>query len=101
MSNFHYRLDLSRICKADRCVPTFLRRQFPDINIRINLGFNFLGTAKEKEACIWTIGTVLLEGLKMWGIVVPFAAEAMYQNLRQEFRLKEEKIMHIKKLFVF
>ena len=53
-----------------------------------------LGTAKEKEACIWTIGTVLLEGLKMWGIVVPFAAEAMYQNLRQEFRLKEESISH-------
>ncbi|MDO8510727.1 MAG: isoleucine--tRNA ligase [Nanoarchaeota archaeon] len=52
------------------------------------------GTKEEKEACVYTIGQVLLESIKMFSIVAPFICEAMYLNLKDEFGLKEESIMH-------
>lgn len=53
-----------------------------------------LGDEQEKEVCIYTIGYVLMETLKMMGIIAPFIAEAMYLNLKEEFGLKESSISH-------
>ena len=52
------------------------------------------GTDEEKEACVYAIGQVLLESIKMFSLVAPFICEAMYLNLKDEFGLKEESIMH-------
>ena len=52
------------------------------------------GSDEEKEACVYTIGQVLLESVKMFSIVAPFVSEAIYLNLKDEFKLKEESIMH-------
>ena len=53
-----------------------------------------LGDDKDKEKVAYTLGYVLLETLKMAQIMAPFICEAMYLNLREEFRLKEESISH-------
>ena len=52
------------------------------------------GTDEEKEACVYTIGQVLLESIKMFSIIAPFISEAMYLNLKEQFKSKEESIMH-------
>ncbi|MBI2665455.1 class I tRNA ligase family protein, partial [Candidatus Woesearchaeota archaeon] len=53
-----------------------------------------IGQEEEKEACIYTIGQVLLETIKMFNIIAPFITEAMYLNLKEEFGFKEESITH-------
>lgn len=53
-----------------------------------------MGEEEEKEACIYTIARVLLETMKMYSIITPFICEAMYQNLKEEFALREESISH-------
>ena len=53
-----------------------------------------LGEDQDKEVVVYTIATVLLEFLKMFSIVCPFISEAIYQNLQEEFSLKEESITH-------
>ncbi|MEA3429797.1 MAG: isoleucine--tRNA ligase [Nanoarchaeota archaeon] len=47
-----------------------------------------LGSADEKCAVLSTIGTVVLELLKIFAPVAPFITEGIYQNLRTEFDLK-------------
>ncbi len=53
-----------------------------------------IGTKAEKEACIYTIGHVLLESIKMFSIIAPFVSEMIFLNLKDEFGLKEESISH-------
>lgn len=53
-----------------------------------------LGSDEEKAVCVYTIGQVLLESIKMFSIVSPFICEAAYLNFKEEFGLKEESIMH-------
>ncbi len=53
-----------------------------------------VGSEEERLACLWTIGQVLLQTLKIIQLVVPFVAEAMYLNLREAFGLKESSISH-------
>ncbi|MBI2102233.1 isoleucine--tRNA ligase [Candidatus Woesearchaeota archaeon] len=53
-----------------------------------------IGTADEREVCVYTLGHVLLECLKMFHVVAPFITEAMYLNLKEAFKLKEESISH-------
>ncbi len=53
-----------------------------------------VGDDKEKEKVIYTLGYVLLETLKMVAIIAPFISEAMYLNLKEEFKLKEWSISH-------
>ncbi len=53
-----------------------------------------IGSQQEKETVIHTTYTVLLETLKMFHIISPFICEAIYQNLKDEFKLKEESISH-------
>ena len=48
------------------------------------------GEEEEKEACLYTIATVLLETMKMYSIIAPFICEAIYQNLKEEFALGRE-----------
>ncbi|MEK6837764.1 MAG: class I tRNA ligase family protein, partial [Nanoarchaeota archaeon] len=51
-----------------------------------------MGSDKEKKAVLKTIYHVLLDCLKLFAPVAPFITEAIYQNLRHEFKLKEESI---------
>ncbi|MDP3990433.1 MAG: isoleucine--tRNA ligase [archaeon] len=53
-----------------------------------------IGTRKEKEVVLHTLGTVVLECLKMLHIVTPFICEVMYLNLKEEFGLKEDSLSH-------
>ena len=53
-----------------------------------------LGEDQDKEVVIYTIASTLLEFLKMFNVVCPFISEAMYQNLKEQFGLKEESITH-------
>jgi len=52
----------------------------------------FVGSEKERKLVIYTIYTVLLETLKLFSPIAPFITEGIYQNLRKEFKLKEESI---------
>ena len=52
------------------------------------------GSKVEKEVVAYTLATTVLELLKMFQLVVPFASEAMYQNFKEEFGFKEESISH-------
>ncbi len=52
------------------------------------------GSVEEKGVCVYTIGQILLESVKMFSIIAPFISEAIYLNLKEEFGLKEESIMH-------
>lgn len=53
-----------------------------------------LGDNNEKKACLYTISTVFMGTLKMFSIIAPFMAEAIYLNLKEEFNLKEESLSH-------
>lgn len=53
-----------------------------------------VGEKKEKEICIYTITSVLLETLKMFSLIAPFICEAIFLNLKEEFGLKQESISH-------
>jgi len=52
-----------------------------------------LGTLEDKEVVIYTLGTVILETLKMFSLLAPFACEAIYQNLQEEFGSKTEGVL--------
>ena len=53
-----------------------------------------IGSDRDKKACMATITQVLVECLKMFNIICPFITEAIYQNLREEFGLKQVSITH-------
>lgn len=51
-----------------------------------------IGTAKEKKVVLYTVYNTLISSLKLFAPICPFTTEAIYQNLRKEFKLKEESI---------
>lgn len=51
-----------------------------------------MGSDEEKKVVLYTVFNVLLESLKLFAPIAPFISELMYQNLRQEFKLKEQSI---------
>ena len=51
-----------------------------------------MGSEEEKKAVLYAVFNVLLESLKLFAPIAPFITEMMYQNLRHEFRMKEESI---------
>ncbi len=53
-----------------------------------------IGSEQDKKICLVAIAQVLLNGLKMFNIICPFITEAIYQNLREEFHLKQVSITH-------
>jgi len=53
-----------------------------------------LGSKAEKDVCLYTISQTLFQAMKLFAPISPFITEAMYQNLKEEFDLKEESIHH-------
>ncbi len=51
-----------------------------------------MGSEEGKKVVLYAVYNVLMESLKLFAPIAPFIAERMYQNLRREFRLKEESI---------
>ncbi len=51
-----------------------------------------MGSDDDKKVVLYAVFNVLLETLKLFAPIAPFATESMYQNLRQEFKLKHESI---------
>ncbi len=53
-----------------------------------------VGDEEDKEKVVYTLGYVLLETLKMLSVITPFISEAIYLNLKEEFKLKEKSLGH-------
>ncbi|HLC62171.1 MAG TPA: isoleucine--tRNA ligase [Candidatus Nanoarchaeia archaeon] len=53
-----------------------------------------MGSDDDKKIVLYAVYNVFMESLKMFAPVAPFITERMYQNLKHEFRLKEESIHH-------
>ena len=51
-----------------------------------------MGSDEEKKVVLYAVFNVLLETLKLFAPTAPFITEMMHQNLRQEFKLREESI---------
>jgi len=51
-----------------------------------------IGEKNEKEVVLYTVYKVLMECIKLLAPVTPFITEAIYQNFRQEFNLKQESL---------
>jgi len=51
-----------------------------------------LGDKTEKELVLYTVYKTLMESLKLFAPIIPFTTEAIYQNLKQAFNLKQESI---------
>jgi len=51
-----------------------------------------MGKDEEKKIVLYAAYTVIMETLKLLAPITPFVAEKMYQNLRGEFKLKEESV---------
>ena len=51
-----------------------------------------MGSEDEKKVVLYTVYSVLMETLKLFAPVAPFITELMYQNLRHEFKIREESI---------
>lgn len=92
----------SAISKATEAYDNFLLNDPPNIAEDLYLGLSRTyiqlvreksnGSEKEKNTVIWTIYKVIMETLKILTPCVPFITEKIYQNLRDEFKLKEESI---------
>lgn len=53
-----------------------------------------IGRKADKEVCLYAISQVLFSCLKLFAPIVPFITEAIYQNFKEEFNLKEESLHH-------
>ena len=51
-----------------------------------------IGSDEEKKIVLYTAFNVLLDSMKLFAPVAPFITELMYQNIRKEFKLKEDSI---------
>ncbi|MFH2028395.1 MAG: isoleucine--tRNA ligase [Nanoarchaeota archaeon] len=51
-----------------------------------------LGSEEDKQAVCYAVYTVLIETLRLFSTIVPFITEAIYQNIKSAFKLKEESI---------
>ena len=51
-----------------------------------------VGNEEEKKTVLYTVYNVFLESLKMLSPIAPFITEAIYQNLKNEFKLEEESV---------
>lgn len=50
------------------------------------------GSDEEKEAVLYTVYNVLLDIMKLMAPITPLISEMMYQNFKNEFKLKEESV---------
>jgi isoleucyl-tRNA synthetase len=51
-----------------------------------------IGSDDDKKVVLYTVFKVLLECIKLFATTAPFISEKIYQNLRKEFKLREESI---------
>ena len=51
-----------------------------------------VGSEDEKKVTVYTLYNVLLGALKLFAPAVPFITEAIFQNLKQEFKIEEDSI---------
>ncbi len=51
-----------------------------------------MGSDEEKKVVLYTVFNVMIGSLKLFAPIAPFITEAMHQNLRHEFKLREESI---------
>lgn len=51
-----------------------------------------VGSKEDKELVVYTIAHVLLDTLKLFAPIAPFVTEAIYQNMREEYHLKQDSI---------
>jgi isoleucyl-tRNA synthetase len=51
-----------------------------------------LGSKEQKKAIIWTLYNTLINNLKIFAPICPFITEVIYQELKKEFKLKEDSI---------
>jgi len=76
-------------------IPWIAEDLFLDLSrtyIQLTRDKSSMGSDEEKKDVLYAVFNVLLGALKIFAPVAPFIAESMYQNLRHEFRLKEESI---------
>ena len=55
----------------------------------------YIKTARERiseESVLYVIYKTLMDSIKMFATISPYITEAMYQNLKKEFKLKEESV---------
>lgn len=51
-----------------------------------------LGSTEQKKAIVWTLYDTLMNNLKLMAPICPFITEAIYQEFKKEFKLKEDSI---------
>ena len=51
-----------------------------------------MGSDEDKKIVQYTVFTILLESLKLFSPIAPFISEMIYQNLRSQFKLRNESI---------
>ena len=76
-------------------VPTKIEELFLELSrtyIQLVRDKSSVGSDEEKKVVLHTVYTVLMETLKMFATIAPFTTEAIYQNFKTEFGLKEESI---------
>ncbi len=75
--------------------PLEVEKLFLDLSriyIQLTRGKAATGDNQEKKIVLYTVYNVLFETLKLLAPVTPFITEAVYQNLKHQFKLKEESI---------
>ena len=76
-------------------VPLVIEKLFLELSrtyVQLVRDKSSIGSEDEKKTVLYAVYHVLIETLKMFATIVPFTSEAIYQNLKQEFNLKEESI---------
>lgn len=76
-------------------VPDIIESLFIDLSrtyVQIVRDKSSIGKKEEKELVLLVTYKVFIETLKLFSIVCPFITERIYQNLKKEFKLKEESI---------
>jgi len=76
-------------------VPWIVEELFLELSrtyIQLTRDKSSMGSDEDKKIVLWTVFNVFFESLKLFAPIAPFITEALYQNLRNEFKLKEESI---------
>ncbi|MBU0536721.1 MAG: class I tRNA ligase family protein, partial [Nanoarchaeota archaeon] len=79
-------------------IPVMIEELFLDLSrtyIQLVRDKVSMGNEAEKGTVMYTIFNVLLETLKIFAPTAPFITEMIYQNLKKDFKLKEESIHHV------
>jgi isoleucyl-tRNA synthetase len=76
-------------------IPSMIEELFLELSrtyIQLTRDKATAGTKKEKEIVAHTIYKVLIGSVKMFSTIAPFISEAIYQNLKEIYNLKEESV---------